>query len=341
MMRRIHNAVAWRSGAVVFLLVVWGVARGEAHTTLPAYLELTEIRPGLFELLWRVPAAEGPPPAIYPVLPSNCRPVRDPSETATPTFLLTRASIDCGAKGLVDQEILIEGLRVTIMDVLVRITFVDAASVTRILRAAEPSVVVRKGERYRGDASGYLRLGVGHILTGIDHLLFVLGLLMIVAGFPRLLKAITAFTVAHSVTLGLATFGVVRVATTPVEAVIALSIMFLAVELAQHHRGADGLTYRKPWLVAFMFGLLHGFGFAGTLTQIGIPAGDIPLALLSFNIGVEAGQLGFIAVVVALVYSLRTLEITPPAWARSIPAYAIGSFASFWFLDRCALIFAF
>ena len=340
MMGRIQQLVAWRTGAVVFLLVVWGVARGEAHTTLPAYFELTESRPGTFELIWRVPAAEGPPPAIYPVLPANCLRVKDSSETATPSFLLTRAVIDCGAKGLVDQELLIEGLHVTIMDVLVRITFVDAAKFTRILRASQPSVVVRKGERDRGDALGYARLGLGHILTGIDHLLFVLGLLLIVAGFPHLLKAITAFTMAHSVTLGLASFGVVRLSPTPVEAVIALSIVFLAVELARHHGGADGLTYKKPWLVAFMFGLLHGFGFAGTLTQIGIPASDIPLALLSFNVGVEAGQLGFIAVVLALVYSLRTLEITPPAWTRPIPAYTIGSFASFWFLNRCALIFA-
>jgi hydrogenase/urease accessory protein HupE len=185
-----------------------------------------------------------------------------------------------------------------------------------------------------------MRLGVGHILTGLDHLLFVAGLLLIVAGFTRLLKAITAFTVAHSVTLGLAALGVVDVPPTPVEAVIALSIVFLAVELAQHHRGADRLTYRKPWLVASAFGLLHGFGFAGTLTRIGIPAGDIPLALLSFNLGVEAGQLCFIAAVLALVYSLRTLEIAPPRWTRPIPAYALGSFASFWFLERCALLFA-
>ena len=144
------RAVAWRSAPVVFLLVVWGAARAEAHTTLPAYFELTEIRPGVFALIWRVPAAEGPPPAIYPVLPENCLPVQAPSEALTTTFLLTRAVIDCGSRGLANQAVFIEGLRVTIMDVLVRITFVDATILTRILRPSEPSLVVQRGRATKG-----------------------------------------------------------------------------------------------------------------------------------------------------------------------------------------------
>lgn len=336
---RVDCMRAWRT-AIAVLLVLSGAAPGEAHTTLPAYLELNELRQGAFDVIWRVPAAEGPPAAIYPVLPANCQPVKDTSETATLTFVLTRAVIDCGARGLVDQDIVIEGLRVTIMDVLVRLTFADGTRLTRILRASEPSLTVRKDGGNEGDVWGYVRLGISHILTGIDHLLFVLGLLLIVVGFRRLLKAITAFTVAHSITLGLAAFGVVRIAPRPVEAVIALSIVFLAVELARHHRGEDGLTFRKPWLVAFAFGLLHGFGFAGTLTQVGIPPGEIPRALLSFNVGVELGQLGFIGAVLALVWSLRPLEISAPTWVRSVPLYTIGSYASFWFIERCALMFA-
>ena len=179
-----------------------------------------------------------------------------------------------------------------------------------------------------------------HILSGIDHLLFVLGLLLLAVGFRQLLKAVTAFTVAHSITLGLATVGLVRVPPAQVEALVALSIVFLAAELVQREQRNTSLTYRKPWVVAFAFGLLHGFGFAGTLSEIGVPSGDIPLALLSFNIGVETGQLVFIAASLALFYSLRTLEIRPQPWIRPVPAYTIGSFASFWFLQRCALIFA-
>jgi hydrogenase/urease accessory protein HupE len=337
---RIHAPSVWVAvgGAVFFALS--GMRPLEAHTTLPAYLELNEVQSNRFEVIWRVPAAQGPPPAIYPVLPSNCQPIKDNSETATLMFVLTRAVIDCGGKGIADQEIAIEGLRVTIMDVLVRVTFMDGTKVTHILRASEPALVVRKTGGNNADVWGYVRLGISHILTGIDHLLFVLGLLLIVVGFRRLLKAITAFTVAHSITLGLATFGVVRISPRPVEAVIALSIVFLAVELARHQRGMDGLTFRKPWLVAFAFGLLHGFGFAGTLTQVGIPAGDIPRALLSFNVGVEIGQVGFIGVVLALVASLRTLEVSLPQWSRAVPLYTIGSFASFWFFQRCALILA-
>jgi hypothetical protein len=164
-------------------------------------------------------------------------------------------------------------------------------------------------------------------------------LLLIVRGTGLLLRTITAFTVAHTITLGLAVFGVVHIAPTPVEAVIALSIVFLAVELVQHHRGKEGLTYRQPWIVAFAFGLLHGFGFAGTLSRLGIPSGDIPQALLFFNLGVEAGQIAFVAVFLTFVYSLRTLEIRWPAWTQRVPAYAMGSVASFWFLQRCLIIF--
>ena len=326
--------------AVSLVLLLSGAANAQAHTSLPAYLELKETAPGSFRMLWRVPAAEGPPPAIYPVFPSNCTvPERLIAEEA-PGSVVERGTIHCEPKGLADQKLVIEGLSVTILDVLVRITFSDGSSVTQILRPLEPSFVVHKGGRSRVDAPGYVRLGIGHILYGIDHLLFVLGLLLIVPAVSTLLKTITAFTLAHTTTLAVATLGIVRVPPTPIEAVIALSIVFLAAELAQHRRGTQGLTYRKPWIVAFAFGLLHGFGFAGTLSRIGIPPPDIPLALFSFNIGVEAGQVAFVAAVLAFIYSLRTLNIQWPRWAYYVPPYAIGSLASLWFLQRCALIFS-
>jgi hydrogenase/urease accessory protein HupE len=323
--------------------LLWLLAvSAEAHTTLPAYLELNELdTPGSFELLWRVPAVEGPPAAIVPVVPAYCVPRENPSEVAAAASVFTSGIIDCGHAGLIGQEIRIDGLQVTIMDVLVRITFADHTTVTHLLRANEPAFTIQKAATSRTDVLGYVRLGVAHILGGIDHLLFVLGLLLIVSGAKPLLKAVTAFTVAHSITLALATFGVVRIAPTPIEAVIALSIVFLAVELAHHADGRDGLTYRQPWLVAFAFGLLHGFGFAGTLSQIGIPPRDIPVALLSFNVGVELGQLSFIAAFLAFLASLRSLEVRFPRWTVPLPAYTIGSFASFWFLQRCALIFGF
>lgn len=309
-----------------------------AHTSLPGYLELTETSPGSFTFVWRVPTAEGPPPAIYPVFPANCAVSDQLTTEQAPASLIERGSVQCGSQGLLSGSIEVDGLNVTILDVLVRVTFADGASVSHMLRPLEPRwTVTREGGRV--DRWGYIGLGVGHILYGIDHLLFVLGLLLIVRGYGLLLKTITAFTVAHTITLGLAVLGVVRVSPTPIEAVIALSIVFLALELAQHVRGHQGLTYRNPWIVAFAFGLLHGFGFAGTLSRLGLPSKEIPIALLFFNLGVEAGQLAFVAAFLSFVHSLRTLEIRWPAWTRPLPAYAIGSIASFWLVQRCAMIF--
>jgi hydrogenase/urease accessory protein HupE len=252
--------------------------------------------------------------------------------------VIERGTLQCGAQNLSAGPIEIAGLNVTILDVLVRVTFADGTTVSHMLRPLEPSWTVTK-ESSRVDRWGYIGLGVGHILFGVDHLLFVLGLLLIVRGYGLLFKTITAFTVAHTITLGLAVLGAVHVSPAPVEAVIALSIVFLALELAQHAHGKVGLTYRNPWIVAFAFGLLHGFGFAGTLSRLGIPSKEIPLALLFFNVGVEAGQLAFVAAFLAFVQSPRTLEIRWPSWSPPIPAHTIGSIASFWLVQRCAMIF--
>jgi hypothetical protein len=327
---------AW---GLVLILLLLGTLQARAHTSLPGYLALQETSPGSFDLVWKVPTAEGPPPAIYPVFPVNCAMSKPLVAEQAAGAIIARGSVECGAKGLTGAAIAISGLNVTILDVLVRITFADGTSIQHMLKPLETSFIVHKDGKNRIDAWGYITLGVGHILYGIDHLLFVLGLLLIVRGSGVLLKTITAFTVAHTITLGLAVFGVVHIAPTPVEAVIALSIVFLAVELAQHHRGKEGLTYRQPWIVAFAFGLLHGFGFSGTLSRLGIPSGDIPQALLFFNLGVEAGQIAFVAVFLGFVHSLRSLEIRWPGWSQRVPAYAIGSIAFFWFIQRCAIIF--
>jgi hydrogenase/urease accessory protein HupE len=192
----------------------------------------------------------------------------------------------------------------------------------------------------RQTALRYLGLGIEHILLGIDHLLFVLGLLLIVRGAWMLIKTITAFTLAHSITLALATLGFVEVPSPPVDAAIALSIMFLGAEILRARQGRPGLAARAPWVVAFAFGLLHGLGFAGALTQLGLPPGEIPLALLFFNVGVELGQLMFIAAVLALAWALRQLQVAWPRWSEPLPAYAIGTVAALWFIERTSAMIA-
>ena len=183
-------------------------------------------------------------------------------------------------------------------------------------------------------AADYLAMGIEHILLGVDHLAFVAGLLLLVRGWGRLVKTITAFTVAHSLSLALAVAGVVRVPPGPVEAAIALSIAYLAVEVVYAVRGRRGWTVRYPWMVAFGFGLLHGLGFAGALTGLGLPPREIPWALLFFNLGVEAGQLLFVGFWLTLGWARRTLEFKTTRWARLGPAYAIGSLALVWFFQR-------
>lgn len=232
------------------------------------------------------------------------------------------------------QRIVIDGLSATFTDVLVRLEGSDGTTQVARLTPSAPAFVVEAEPSRIRVAGTYLRLGVEHILGGIDHLLFVLALLIIVRGWGSLLKTITAFTLAHSVTLALAALGFVRVPSAPVEAVIALSILFLAAEIVHGRQGRPGLTEQFPWVVAFTFGLLHGFGFAGALMEIGLPEQSIPLALLFFNVGVELGQLLFIAIAVTIGAILRRIAAPWPVWAWRLPAYAIGSLAAFWTIQR-------
>jgi hydrogenase/urease accessory protein HupE len=203
-----------------------------------------------------------------------------------------------------------------------------------VVRPTRPEAVLRGERPWQVTAGEYLVLGFHHILLGIDHLLFVLALLMLVPNMRTLVWTITSFTLAHSLTLAAATLGWVHVPQAPVEAVIALSILFVAMEIVHWRQGRPGLTRRWPWLVAFTFGLLHGFGFAGALSEIGLPEHAIPLALLFFNVGVELGQLLFIGAVIAV--SLVLKRITWPGWAWRVPVYTIGSLAAFWTIQRIA-----
>jgi hydrogenase/urease accessory protein HupE len=270
---------------------------------------------------------------IHPSLPKDAVIVALPRVERIFGAEIKRWTIATGPRGLEGWEVAVHGLQTTMVDVLVRVAFVDGRVVTRLLRPEAPSFVLGKADA-GPPAGGYFVLGVEHILLGIDHLLFVLALVLIVRGAGPLVKTITAFTVAHSITLGLATLGVVHVPSAPVEAVIALSIVFVASEILR--RGERGLTERAPWLVAGSFGLLHGFGFAGALSQVGLPLNDIPLALLFFNLGVEAGQLAFVAVTLGVIPSLSRVRL--PEWAPLLPPYAIGGVAMFWVIQRTASI---
>lgn len=319
---------------VLFALLVCCPTSVTAHRLQPAYLELSEQGIGNYSVLWKRPLVGNKPMDIYPVFPEACNNMTEPVLAPSDAASLERWLIDCGKSGLASKPILIDGLVRTVTDTLLRIEMADGSMHTSILRPDYPRFIVPEKPSKAGVAGSYLGLGVEHILGGFDHLLFVLGLLLIVRKGTLLVKTITAFTLSHSVTLAMAALGFVHVPQAPVEAVIALSILFLATELAKQHRGEVGLTSKAPWLVALSFGLLHGFGFAGALTEIGLPQTDIPLALLFFNVGVELGQLMFVGAVLLIQELARKMAFRWPAWASHLPAYAIGSLAAFWFIQR-------
>ena len=328
-MKRIFNIFF----ITVVLLVPFSSNVG-AHRLQPAYLEINEQSVGKFSILWKRPFVAGRPMNIYPQLPSECSNITEPAVQSLASGAVERWLVDCGSSGMINETIFIDGLPLTQTDTLLRIQLIDGSMHTTVLRPDSPSFIVPEMASKSKVAGSYLVLGIEHILGGFDHLLFVLGLLLIVRSTRLLIKTITAFTLAHSVTLAMAALGFVHVPQAPVEAVIALSIIFLATELSKQHRGETGLTTRAPWLVALCFGLLHGFGFAGALTEVGLPQSDIPLALLFFNVGVEVGQLMFVAGVLCVTWMIKKMNFRWPVWVEQGPAYAIGSLAAFWFIQR-------
>jgi hydrogenase/urease accessory protein HupE len=318
---------------VAFLLISL-TQTADAHRLQPAYLEIIEQNTGKFSILWKRPYVSGKPMDISPQLPARCSNITEPSVQALTSGAVERWLVDCGENGLKNESIVIEGLPATQTDTLLRIQSIDGSMHTTLLRPASSSFLVPAKPSKLKVAGSYLVLGIEHILGGFDHLLFVLGLLLIVRRTMLLIKTITSFTLAHSVTLAMATLGFVHVPQAPVEAVIALSIIFLASELSKQQRGETGLTTKAPWLVALCFGLLHGFGFAGALTEVGLPQSDIPLSLLFFNVGVEVGQLMFVAGVLCVTWIIKKMKLQWPVWVEHGPAYTIGSLAAFWFIQR-------
>ena len=330
--------------ALLILVLLVTLAPGVfAHEVRPAYLELRQTGPETYDALWKVPGRdENLHLGLYVELPVGCTNVTEPRASMINNAFTERWMVKC-AVGLSGGTIHIVGLSATMTDVLVRLERLDGTTQVTRLTPSTPSFMVAAAAGAMGVARTYTVLGVEHILGGVDHLLFVLGLLLIVGQrWGLMIKTITAFTVAHSITLALATLGFVHVPQAPVEAVIALSIVFVAAEIVHSRQGRPGLTERAPWVVAFTFGLLHGFGFAGALSQIGLPKHDIPLALLCFNVGVEVGQLLFIASVFAVVAVARQITrrvaLPQPVWAWRVVPYAIGSVSAFWLIQRIATL---
>lgn len=311
-----------------------------AHEVRPAYLDLRQADADTYDVLWKVPArGDDLRFGLYVELPPDCSNVSEPRGEFIGGSFVERWTVR-RAGGLDGATIRIAGLSATRTDVLVRLERLDGTTQVSRITPAAPSFVVESAPSASEVAVTYLKLGVEHILLGIDHLLFVLALLILVQGTHRLVVTVTAFTVAHSITLAGASLGFLDVPGAPVEACIALSIVFVAAEIVHGRRGQPGLTARRPWIVAFVFGLLHGFGFAGALHEIGLPRTDIPLALLCFNVGVEVGQLVFIAGVLAVIALARRIPVATPAWAWRIPPYAIGGVASYWLIQRLAVLAA-
>lgn len=304
-----------------------------AHESRPAYLAIDEVAPGRYSVLWRTPVNSG---VLLPVLlsmPSCSHDLTSPTVRDLSDSRIERRTIEC-PNDLAGKRVDFVGLQNTITDVLVRVQLLDGGQSTTLVHPSAASIQIPRARSFANVARAYVAYGFEHILGGLDHLLFLLGLLLIVRGKRRIVATVSAFTAAHSLTLAAATLGWVHVPQALVEAIIALSIVFVAVEVVRSRRGNPGIAARAPWLVAFCFGLLHGFGFAGALAEVGLPRNAIPTALLFFNVGVELGQLAFVAFVMSAFALLRRLPFTLHHWTRWIPPYTIGGIASFWMLER-------
>jgi len=310
-----------------------------AHPLAPSLLEVTEDSAGRVDVLWKTPRRTPRGGALEPALPERCVAVGPPRLERGADSVVLRWQAECGSEGLVGSRFGVAGLASGGTDALLRIVPRDGVPIQALLSAERDHFVVPRRQTALEVARGYAGLGVEHIVGGLDHLLFVLGLVLLLPAWRRMLPVVTAFTVGHSVTLALATLGVLRIPQGPVEAAIAASIVVLAVKLCRDSAAseAEGVPL---WAMAGGFGLLHGLGFAGALAQVGLPADEIPLALLSFNVGIEIGQLAFVAALLAVGAALRALA-PAPGWPRRwvrVPAYAMGSIAACLVLQRTALL---
>ena len=316
----------------VLVFALLAASQALAHEVRPAYLQVAETGPGVFSVLWKQPVLQDRRLPIDPIFPESCAPASPVVREVTGSALLQSWTIECP---LEEGAIHISGLSRTITDVMVEISRLDGEKSTHLLRPDAPSLNL-------GDPSpqvaAYLTLGVEHLVFGIDHVLFVIGLVLFIPNRWALLKTITAFTLAHSITLALSVLELVRLPQGPVEAVIALSILFLARELTMPEDRRSALTRGRPWIMALLFGLLHGFGFAGALADIGLPRDQLALSLFLFNVGIELGQIAIIAALLSLLWVARRIAGNIVLAERAF-VYAMGSLAAFWTIDRVLPIF--
>jgi hypothetical protein len=303
-----------------------------AHPLAPSLLELRESGEGQVAMSWRTPRVRVAGSRLEPDAPSGCEVVGTPSRVVQEGAQVTRWSLDCPG-GLTGRRVAVQGLAASATDVVVRLVRADGRESSLVLRGATSAFVVPAAPSGLAQLLSYAALGLSHIAGGFDHLLFILGLFLLVRRGSALVLTVTAFTAGHAVTLGLAVLGVVRVPAAPVEVAIAASLMLLALMLSRGERWR-----RAPLLFAGGFGLLHGLGFAGALSRAGLPEAQLPLAIFAFHLGIEAGQIAFLALCAAARALLRRWAPRVAAFGPRAPAYAIGSLAAFWLIQRVAAL---
>lgn len=310
------------------------ISSSYAHEMDPGLVDITQLSEHKFEINWSAPVYFKKKHPARLVLPEHwqvlaTKPVRKVRDSHLYSQLVNIPNDDFSK-----SKINIKGLEKTITEVFVRTLWLSGKKTSLLVLPQDPWFEIAANKTSWQIAGDYIYLGVDHILEGFDHLSFVLMLMWIVTLKRKLLLTITAFTLAHSLTLAAASFSIVSLPGPPVETMIALSIVFMAVELLKINQGRSSLTAQYPWLVAFFIGLIHGFGFSGALKDIGLPDGEILLALISFNVGVELGQLLFISVILVLTTLFNKIINTRPIWVNNIPVYIVGGMASFWFIER-------
>ena len=311
-------------------------ASSAAHPLAPALLELREQAGGRVDILWKEPLVRVPGPPAVPALPSRCVAAANRESSLDGTGLTTRFVAECGPGSLVGERV---GVRdVTASGAVVRVVLADGRVVQGLVVPDDPWFTIPPVASVAAVFTAYARLGIAHILSGPDHLLFVFGLVLLAGSLRRLLATVTAFTLGHSITLAAAVLGLIKVPQAPIEVAIAASVFVLAAELARDPERPDAIR-RRPWMMAALFGLLHGLGFAAALTDAGLPRGEVPLALFAFNVGIEAGQLAFVGVVLAGRAAIGPIVRRLPGWGLRVPVYAMGSLAAFWWLERTLALF--
>ena len=331
--RKLCECTVW--AVVAFVVVGVDASSVQAHPLAPSLLEMREQVDGVYTVRWKTPNLRAPGVELEPRLPARCLAITEKSAEVLATSLEERWRVDCGAQGMDGSTLGISGLDRSRTNALIRVVFADGRVAKGLIPSDATEFQVVAG---RGVARSYLKLGFEHIALGPDHLLFIMGLLLLIVGTRKLLGAITAFTLGHSLTLGFAIFDLIHVPQQWVEVGIAISLVVVALELVRRDQRVRSLLRSHPWFASFGFGLLHGLGFAGALREAGLPSDEIPSALLFFNLGIEAGQLAFIAVMLGIIASLRKTPVRR-VWVDRVSAYAIGSLAVFWMLERGAALF--